>query len=40
MSSASNGKFLVKESVNFPGDYVLFVWYVTGLVNLMITRKP
>ena len=26
MSSASDGQFLIKESVNFPGDYVLFVW--------------
>ncbi|KAL9970025.1 hypothetical protein ACROYT_G022334 [Oculina patagonica] len=25
MSSASDGQFLIKESVNFPGDYVLFV---------------
>ena len=28
MSSASEGQFLVKESVSFPGDYVLFVRYV------------
>lgn len=26
MTSASDGQFLIKESVNFPGDYVLFVW--------------
>ena len=28
MSSATDGQFLVKESLHFPGDYVLFVRYV------------
>ena len=26
MSCATDGQFLIKESMTFPGDYVLFVW--------------